>query len=119
MTRVEVRRRWEAIPLMEGDELARFYFQSERIVLVASQLPPGCRSSHDPGHEGAHEVVYCVSGEVVVELGRGEGEFVHLHAGDAALIREGVPHTVYNPGAQLAEMIWCAAPSLGRSMVYG
>jgi uncharacterized cupin superfamily protein len=115
---VELCRRLEATPLMEGGELANVYFMTDKIVFSSSVLSPGQKSSRDPGHEGAHEVVYCMRGEVVVEIGDGRGHFVRLEAGDAALIFEGVPHTAYNPGAEPAEMIWAAAPSLGRPLVY-
>lgn len=111
-------RGWETKPLMEGDELAMIYFQSERLVVASSKLPPGGRSNRDPGHPGAHEVAYCISGEAVIEIGDREGEFVRLQAGDAVLIYEGVPHTAYNPTDELAELLWCAAPNLGRPLVH-
>jgi uncharacterized protein YjlB len=72
----------------------------------------------DPGHPGAHEVAYCVSGELVLELGQREGDFVRLRAGDAFLIDEGVAHTAFNPGEHPAHVVWAAAPSLGRSLVH-
>jgi uncharacterized RmlC-like cupin family protein len=103
---------------MEGGELALIYFMSEKLVFSASTLPPGERSNLDPGHAGAHEVAYCVSGEVILEIGDGEGQFVRLGAGDAALIYEGVPHTAFNAGPDPAQMVWCVAPSLGRELVH-
>jgi mannose-6-phosphate isomerase-like protein (cupin superfamily) len=106
------------MPLVEGGELALVYFQTDRLVFAASSLQPGQKSLRDPGHEGADEVAYCIRGEVVIELGEREGSFVRLGPGDALLIREGVPHTVYNLGAEPAEMTWCAAPSLGRTLIY-
>jgi uncharacterized RmlC-like cupin family protein len=114
---VDVCRRLDAKPLMEGGELANVYFMSDKIVFSSSVLPPGQKSVRDPGHEGAHEVVYCMRGEIVIEIGDGKGHFVRLVEGDAALIYEGVPHTAYNAGAEPAEMIWAAAPSLGRPLV--
>jgi oxalate decarboxylase/phosphoglucose isomerase-like protein (cupin superfamily) len=103
---------------MEGDELALFYFQSDKLTLVSSMLGPGRKSARDPGHAGAHEIVYCIQGEVILEISEGDREFVRVGAKDAALIYEGVPHTVYNAGSEHAEMIWCVAPSLGRPMIY-
>lgn len=114
----DVCRRWDAKPLVEGGELALIYFQSDKLVFSASTLQPGQKSIRDPGHPGAHEVVYCFRGEVVIEVGDGEGNFIRLAAGDAALIHDGVPHTGYNLGSEPAEMIWCAAPGLGRPLVY-
>jgi quercetin dioxygenase-like cupin family protein len=117
--RVEVRRRSDAEPLMEGEEFGLIYFMSGKIVLVATTLPPGGHSLYDPGHPGAPETVYCVRGQIVLELGSGdEREFAHLEAGDAALISEGVPHAVHNPGPEQADMVWCAAPDLGRPVLY-
>lgn len=107
-----MRRRVDAVPVVEGGETAFVYFVSERIAFSAAVLPPGERSSRDPGHPGAHEVVYCVRGRVELEFD--DIDTVVLDAGDAALIYEGVPHTVFNPGTQPTEMIWSAAPSLGR-----
>jgi uncharacterized RmlC-like cupin family protein len=115
---VEVRRRNDARPLMEGNELALIYFMSDKIVFSASVLQPGQKSIRDPGHPGAHEVVYCMRGEVVIEIGDGQGQFVRLGTGDAALLYEGVPHTAFNASSEPAEMIWAAAPSLGRPLVY-
>jgi len=115
--KVDVCRRVDARPLMEGAELANIYFMSDKIVFTASVLPAGQKSSRDPGHEGAHEVVYCMRGEAIIEIGEGDGHFIRLETGDAALIYEGVPHTAYNPGASPAELIWAVAPSLGRDLV--
>lgn len=115
---VQVCRRWEAKPFIEGDEVIRIYFSSDKIVFSASTLQPGQSSTHDPGHEGAHEVVFCISGEIFVELGEDGGEFVALAAGDAALIEEGVPHRVINAGDETAFMAWATAPSLGRPLIY-
>lgn len=98
---------------MEGDEFALKYFHSKRLVFSYSTLPPGGKSVLDPGHQGADEVVYVTKGQIVVEVGT-EGDFVNLVKGDAALIEDSVPHTVYNPGPGQAEMTWSAAPHLGR-----
>ncbi len=118
-TGVVVCRRADAQAMMEGDELAFFYFQTGKLVLVGSTLPPGGSSPMDPGHAGAHEVVLCTAGRIVIEFGAGsDRSAVHLDAGDAALIDEGVPHRVVNPGPEQAEMTWCTAPDLGRPMVY-
>ena len=116
--RSEVCRRWQAKPFMEGDEAVLIYFSSDRLVLATSTLAPGQKSSRDPGHAGAHEVVYCVRGEITLEIGDGDGEFLRLMAGDGALVREGVAHAVFNTGGETAEMVWCTAPSLGRPAVY-
>jgi hypothetical protein len=38
-------------------------------------------------------------------------------AGDAYLIGDGVPHTIYNPGAEQAYVVWSVAPSLARPLI--
>lgn len=105
--------RRDAEAFMEGDEFALKYVHSDRLVFAFSTLPPGGRSARDPGHERADEVVYLVKGQILISIGD-EGEFIHLEEGDAALIEESVPHTVYNPGPGQADMTWSTAPSLGR-----
>lgn len=111
---VEVVRKNDAEAIMEGGEFALKYFHSQRLVFAYSSIPPGGKSPLDPGHEGAEEVVYVTKGQIVVEVG-GKGEFISLGEGDAALIEESVPHTVYNPGPGQAEMTWSTAPGLGRA----
>jgi mannose-6-phosphate isomerase-like protein (cupin superfamily) len=106
--------RRDAEAFMEGDEFALKYVHSDRLVFAFSTLPSGGRSAADPGHEGADEVVYVVRGQILISIGD-EGEFIHLEQGDAALIEESVPHTVYNPGPEQAEMTWSTAPTLGRA----
>lgn len=106
--------RRDAEAFMEGDEFALKYVHSDRLVFAYSTLPPGGRSARDPGHEGADEVVYVIRGQILISIGE-EGNFIHLEQGDAALIEESVPHVVYNPGPDQAEMTWSTAPTLGRA----
>jgi len=117
-TGAQVCRAGEAKPFMEGDEVVHIYFNSDKIIFSTSTLQPGQRSTRDPGHDGAHEVVYCISGDVFLELGTDKETFVALAQGDAALIEEGVPHRVCNVGSGPAEMAWATAPFLGRPLVY-
>lgn len=105
--------RGDAEAFMEGDEFALKYVHTDRLVFAYSTLPPGGRSARDPGHEGADEVVYLIRGQILISIGD-EGNFIHLEQGDAALIEESVPHIVYNPGPEQAEMTWSTAPTLGR-----
>jgi quercetin dioxygenase-like cupin family protein len=113
----EVCRELDARPVMEYEELALVYFQTDKLLFATSFLPPGTRSGLDSGHPGAHEVAYCVAGEIVLELGENREEAVRLKAGDAYLIEEGVPHTVYNAGREHAHVTWSVAPSLGRPLI--
>lgn len=110
-------RELDARPLMEDEELALVYFQSDKLLFATSYLPPGTKSNRDPGHPGAHEVAYCTAGEIVLELGQGREHAVRLFAGDAYLIEDGVPHTVYNAGREQAAVVWACAPGLGRPLI--
>ncbi len=111
-----LRRELDAQPIMEYEEMALLYFRTDKLTFATSHLPPGTKSGYDPGHPGAHEVAYCAEGEVVLELGDEKQEAVRLTRGDAYLIGDGIPHTVYNAGREHAVVVWAAAPSLGREL---
>jgi uncharacterized RmlC-like cupin family protein len=100
---------------MDGGEMVLRYFTTDKILFSASTLAPGERSNRDPGHAGAHEIGYCEAGQIVLQFGDGDDrEFVRIGAGDAILIHESVPHTLFNPGPDQARVTWSIAPSLGR-----
>jgi uncharacterized RmlC-like cupin family protein len=113
--RFELRREADAMVTMDGGEMVLRYFTTDKILFSASTLAPGERSTRDPGHAGAHEIGYCEAGQVVLQFGDGDDrEFVRVGAGDAILIHESVPHTLFNPGPDQARVTWSIAPSLGR-----
>lgn len=112
----QLRRQLDAQPIMEYEEMALVYFESDKLFFATSYLPPGTKSGFDPGHPGAHEVAYCIAGEVVLELGDEKEHAVRLMAGDAFLIEEGVAHTVYNAGKEQAIVSWSVAPGLNRPL---
>ena len=113
--RFELRRDADAKVFMDGGEMVLRYFTTDRILFSASTLAPGERSNRDPGHAGAHEIGYCEAGQIVLQFGDGDDrEFVRIAAGDAILIHESVPHTLFNPGPDQARVTWSIAPSLGR-----
>jgi uncharacterized RmlC-like cupin family protein len=113
--RFELRREADAKVSMDGGEMVLRYFTTDKILFSASTLAPGERSNRDPGHAGAHEIGYCEAGQIVLQFGDGDDrEFVRIGAGDAILIHESVPHTLFNPGPDQARVTWSIAPSLGR-----
>ena len=113
--RFELRRQDDARIFMDGGEMVMRYFQTGKLMFSASTLAPGERSNRDAGHNGAHEIGYCHSGQIVMQFGDGdEREFVRMTAGDAILIHESVPHVVFNPGPEQAHVTWSIAPNLGR-----
>ncbi|MEN3282060.1 MAG: hypothetical protein V7607_3200 [Solirubrobacteraceae bacterium] len=113
--RFELRHEADAKVFMDGGEMVLRYFTTDKILFSASTLAPGERSNRDPGHAGAHEIGYCEAGQIVLQFGDGDDrEFVRIGAGDAILIHESVPHTLFNPGPDQARVTWSIAPSLGR-----
>jgi uncharacterized cupin superfamily protein len=113
--RFELRHEADAKVFMDGGEMVLRYFTTDKILFSASTLAPGERSNRDPGHAGAHEIGYCEAGQIVLQFGDGDDrEFVRIAAGDAILIHESVPHTLFNPGPDQARVTWSIAPSLGR-----
>ena len=109
---VEVCRRDDARVLMAGDEMAAVYFWTSRLVFSVSQIPPGGRSSRDPGHKGADEICYVIKGTLVLEFPELQ-RWERVSAGEAALIPEDEPHTAINPGSEVAVSVWATAPHLG------
>jgi uncharacterized cupin superfamily protein len=113
--RFELRREADAQIFMDGGELVMRYFRTGKLMFSATTIPPGGRSNRDAGHAGAHEIGYCIEGQIVMQFGDGdEREFVRLTAGDSVLIHEGVSHVVFNPGPGQARVSWSIAPDLGR-----
>ena len=108
-----VTRRTEAEVVLEGDEHIRVYARTDKIVFAVGTLLPGQRSPVDPGHQGADEVAYQISGEIVVHL-PDRGRWVHLEPGDAMVVPEGETHTVVCVSAEPAVTVWATAPNLGR-----
>ncbi|KPK81022.1 MAG: hypothetical protein AMJ81_10965 [Phycisphaerae bacterium SM23_33] len=108
----EVCRADAARVLMAGDEMARVYFWTDRLVFSVTEIPPGGRSSRDPGHKGADEVAYVIKGTLVIEFPKLQ-RWEHLGPGDAIVIPENQPHTAINPGGELAVSVWATAPQLG------
>lgn len=102
----------DATVLIEGDECSLVYVHTDKLLFAVSTLLPGQRSSLDPGHVGAHEVVYVIQGTVVLEFPQLTRN-VRLEPGDALLIPEGEPHTLYNVGSEIAKTTWSTAPHLG------
>jgi mannose-6-phosphate isomerase-like protein (cupin superfamily) len=109
---VRVRRGDDARVLMAGDEMAAVYFWTDRLVFSVSQIPPGGRSTLDPGHKGADEVCYVIKGTLVLEFPELQ-RWERIAEGDAIVIPENEPHTAINPGSEVAVSVWATAPHLG------
>ena len=71
---------------MEDQEVCREYYKTDKITFGMSELPPGGVGAVDPGHSKAHEVFYCVRGEVLCYVSQ-DDTYYRLKAGDAMLVR--------------------------------
>lgn len=94
---------------MEDQEVCREYYKTEKITFGMSELPPGGVGAIDPGHKEAHEVFYCVQGEVLCYVSQ-DDKYYHLKAGDAMLVPEGKDHKLFNIGDIKAILTWSCAP---------
>ena len=103
----------EAFTVMEGDECSRIYFRTDKIIFTVSTLLPGQKSPMDDGHNNAHEIVYCIAGEVVIHF-PDEERYVKLKQGDAVCIPAGANHMAINVGNELTKMSWSLAPDMGK-----
>lgn len=93
---------------LEGVEVCRQYFQTEKITFGTSQLHPGQTGAVDPGHANSHEVFYVVRGSVLLRCG---DQLYELNEGDAQIIPPTMPHQLTNIGNEIAIVSWSMAPS--------
>lgn len=98
----------EARIFLEGVEVCREYFHTEKITFGSSELQPGQTGAVDPGHANSHEVFFVSRGSVLLRC----GERLHeLHEGDAQIIPPGEPHQLTNIGTCPAVVTWSLSPS--------
>ena len=89
----------EARIFLEGVEVCREYFRTEKITFGTSELMPGQTGAVDPGHASSHEVFYVVKGTVLLRCGEALYE-LHEGAAPAHQHRRGKVHRQLEPGAQ-------------------
>ena len=94
---------------MEDAELCRQYYKTDKITFGLSELPAGGVGALDVGHSEAHEVFYCVSGEVLCYVPE-EKRYHRLASGDAMLVPPNKGHKLYNIGETKAVLTWSCAP---------
>jgi mannose-6-phosphate isomerase-like protein (cupin superfamily) len=93
---------------MEGAEMCRLYYKTEKLTFGSSQLNPGQTGAVDQGHPNSHEVFFCARGTVLLRV----GEVYHeMHEGDAVLVPPSAPHQLTNIGLDIALVTWSLAPS--------
>ena len=106
-TTARIIRQSEARNFMEGPEHCREYVKTARLWFGTSSLQAGERGAIDPGHANSEEVFFVCKGRVLLF---DEKQYYELHAGDAILIPEGLPHTLINVGEETAVIAWAGAP---------
>jgi mannose-6-phosphate isomerase-like protein (cupin superfamily) len=94
---------------MEGQELCRKYFQTDRLMFGLSELAPGITGELDPGHSEADEVFFCMQGHVLCYFPE-EDKYYELERGQALLIPQKNGHKLTNIGEEKAIIIWACAP---------
>jgi mannose-6-phosphate isomerase-like protein (cupin superfamily) len=97
---------------MAKDEMVAMHFWTDRLLFAVSQVPPGGRSTLDPGHKDADEIAYIIKGVLVIEFPR-LNRWERLCEGESILIPQEEPHIVINPGSEESVSIWATAPHLG------
>lgn len=95
---------------LDGPEVCREYFVTEKITLGTSTLKPGERGNVDHGHPHSHEIFFVCKGHVVLYT-ENDGKHYELFEHDAIIMPEGVPHTLINIGDEEAVLSWSKAPS--------
>lgn len=93
---------------MEGPEVVRLYFKTDKLTFGSSQLSPGQTGAVDPGHPNSHEVFFVARGSVLLRVG---DVYHEMHEGDAVLVPPAVPHQLTNIGLDIALVTFSLAPS--------
>ena len=92
---------------MEGQEVDREYFHTDKLVFGTSELMPGQTGAVDPGHAIPHEVFYVVRGTVLLRCG---DRLYELKEGMAQIIPPTMPHQLTNIGDCKCIVSWSLAP---------
>lgn len=104
----EFKRQSDTAISMEGPEVCRLYYKTDKITFGSSQLNPGQTGAVDPGHPDSHEVFFVARGSVLLKCG---DKYYEMHEGDAVLVPPSEPHQLTNIGLDIALVTWSLAPS--------
>ena len=99
--------------IMEDEECSRIYYWTDKIIFSVCTLLPGQKTPMDPGHKDAHEIIYCIAGNVVVSL-PDENRYEELKQGDALCLPGGAKHQAINVGTEVSKLSWSLAPHIGQ-----
>lgn len=97
----------EARIFLEGLEVDREYFHTDKLVFGTSELMPGQTGAVDPGHANSQEVFYVVRGTVLLQCGE---QLYELKEGMAQIIPPTMPHQLTNIGSCKCIVSWSMAP---------
>jgi len=106
--KAELKTERETKVFLEGVEVCREYFKTDKITFGSSQLHPGQTGAVDKGHANSHEVFFVSRGKVLLRCGN---SLFEMQEGDAMLIPPGEPHQLTNIGTEIALVTWSLAPS--------
>lgn len=107
--RFTVVRSGETNVFVDENEAVQMYFKTPKMNFAIGVLPPGCKTPMDPGEPGIY-VAYILEGEAIFEAGDGSSRTEWLYEGDSILIKESLPHIVFNPSDKVSRVIWALAP---------
>ena len=107
--RFRVVREHDVNGFFDGDEAVQMYFKSGKLNFAIGILPPGKKTPMDPGELGVY-VAFVLEGQAIFQAGDESKESVWLYEGDAVMIREELPHIVYNPLDEMSRIIWVLTP---------
>lgn len=95
--------------VMDGEEICRQYFQTDKITFGMSELGPWKVGGLDTGHAEADEVFFCVQGHVLCYFPE-DDHYYELWKGDALLIPPNTGHKLFNISDETAIITWSCAP---------
>jgi transcriptional regulator with XRE-family HTH domain len=76
--------------------------------VYAGEFEPGSSTGDEPyTHGDAQEILYVVSGEIVIEL---DGEPFAMKQGDSIDYMSSLPHRLTNTSSHPAEVLWIVSP---------
>lgn len=104
----ELKRPSDTTIFMEGPEVVRLYFKTDKLTFGTSQLNPGQTGAVDRGHPHSHEVFFVARGTVLLKCA---DKYFEMHEGDAVLVPPSEPHQLTNIGLDIAIVTFSLAPS--------
>lgn len=96
-------------PSLWGNEVVRYFFQTDKITFGMSEVPPYMNGTVDTGHQDADEVFICAKGHVLCYFPE-EDKYYEMEQYDALLIPPSMGHQIFNIGPEEAVIFFACAP---------